>query len=410
MAEETGSRDWAWLPDHILESILKNLVSLQDYLWFSTVCKPWHAAAKSQKRRRIATSPQKQVPLLLVPTQDRSHERRSLYCATRGDKLLPTKLRIPWQYRRCCGSSHGWLAFEEDDFGITLYNPLTGARISLPVTRSSNNFRTIEYHRRKSQYLAKKVVLSADPSTHPQDYMVAAVLKYDVFRTLVVIRPGRDDQNWTQFTQWTNWTYLQGWPLLAELIIHEGDWVYATGDGGVLARANVEGVGTADYQPRLELVVPKWCNPLPTMALHYIVEPSRGDELLMIVRWFENIGNKYGVVTRVTNDIKVFKLVRGGGSSFLEVEDLNGDAVFIGDSHSVAIPTTEFEGCEADTVYYTEDHEDVAHNYDQDDIGKFNIKNKRFKGKKFRTHHVLSKAPNSEMPHPIWIFPTLKQS
>ncbi|CAI0400593.1 unnamed protein product [Linum tenue] len=401
MAEETGSRDWAWLPDHILDSILKNLASLQDYLWFSTVCKPWHAAAEAQKRRRIATSPQKQVPLLLVPTQDRSHEWRSLYCTTRDDRLLPTKLRIPWQYRRCCGSSHGWLAFEEDDFGITLYNPFTGARISLPPVTLYNPLTgaRISLPRLKSQYLAKKVVLSADPSTHPQDYMVAAVLKYDGFRTLVVIRPGRDDQNWTHFTQWTNSTCLQGWPLLAELIVHDGDWIYATGDGGVLARANVQGVGTADYQPRLELVVPKWCNPLPTMALHYIVEPSRGDELLMIVRWFENIGNKYGVATRLTNDIKVFKLVGDGGG---EVEDLNGDAVFIGDSHSVAIPATEFEGCEADTVYYTEDHEDVAHNYDQDDIGKFNIKNKRFK--------VLSKAPDSEMPHPIWIFPTLKQS
>ncbi|CAL1369835.1 unnamed protein product [Linum trigynum] len=85
-----NGRDWAWLPDLILNSVLQNLVSLQDYLQFSTVCKPWHAAAESQKRRRIATSPQNQAPLLMVPTKDRSHERRGLYSATARNRLLET--------------------------------------------------------------------------------------------------------------------------------------------------------------------------------------------------------------------------------------------------------------------------------------------------------------------------------
>ncbi|CAL1404900.1 unnamed protein product [Linum trigynum] len=129
-AEETAAREWAWLPCNVLDSVLSHLISLQDYLRFTSVCQPWNSTAQAQIRRRIATS-QNQPPLLLVPTQNRSCRRRILYSVTANKLLINHTLQIPY-HRRCCGSSHGWLAFLGKDYFVTLYNPFTKARIFLP--------------------------------------------------------------------------------------------------------------------------------------------------------------------------------------------------------------------------------------------------------------------------------------
>ncbi|CAI0400587.1 unnamed protein product [Linum tenue] len=392
-----NGRDWAWLPELILDSVLQNLVSLQDYLQFSSVCKPWHAAAESQKRRRIATSPQNQAPLLMVPTKDRSHLRRGLYSATARNRLLETTLPVPW-HRRCCGSSHGWLAFLEEEDRVTLYNPFTQARISLPTISGTSHLRDeADDHFHLYTNFAKKIVLSADPSTHGHDYVVAALINYPVYRTLAVIRPGRDDK-------WTNYTGPE--ELSTDLIFHQG-WIYATAYRGMLARANVEGVGTRGYVPVLEMVVPQWSEIYEISKPSYLVESSSGDELLMVVRCLEERDHEFSFVTA---DVKVFKLVRAAGAScchyYVEVEDLNGDAVFIGDSYSVAVPAAEFQGCEADTVYFSDDYVEVKPHYfhlGPHDIGKFNVKER-----KFGTHfYVADPAQNRGMPPPIWVFPTL---
>ncbi|CAL1369841.1 unnamed protein product [Linum trigynum] len=153
------------------------------------------------------------------------------------------------------------------------------------------------------------------------------------------------------------------------------------------------------------MVVPQWSEIYEISKPSYLVVSSSGDELLMVVRCLEERDHEFSFVTA---DVKVFKLVRAGGAScyyYVEVEDLNGDAVFIGDSYSVAVPAAEFEGCEADTVYFSDDYVEVKPHYfhlGPHDIGKFNVKER-----KFASHYVADPAQNRGMPPPIWVFPTL---
>ncbi|CAN0901882.1 Probable F-box protein At4g22165 [Linum grandiflorum] len=385
--------DWAWLPDGILDLVLSNLSNLQDYIRFGCVCKSWNSVTEHQRRRRRIPDNDKQVPLLLVPSKNRSREWRSLYNVTR-DKFLDTKLRIPY-HRRCCGSSHGWLAFLEKDYCVTLYNPFTRVEISLPPVGDTSGIRINRRdHAKFFPIFAKKVILSADPSLYPDDYVVAALIN-EGYRTLALIRPGRDN-GWTHFTKWSNYTEIQG--LTYDIIFDKsGKWVYGSGHGGMLARASVDPA----VEPILDMVVPPW-DYFCVWVQKYLVETTTdgGGDILMILRFFEE--QEGYELSMETKDIKVFKLQ---DSKFVEVEDLNGDAVFIGDNASTAISAANFEGIEANCIYYTDDFvENIVHYYrfGPHDVGKFNVKEKTFS-----THYIPSRVQNRNMPPPIWIFPTL---
>ncbi|CAN1155641.1 Putative F-box protein At4g22660 [Linum perenne] len=388
-----ATEDWAWLPDGVLDLVLSNLVTSQDYIRFRSVCKSWYSVAQHQKSRRITDSNKQQVPLLLVPTKNRSRQCRSLYNLTQHN-ILYTKLPILY-HRRSCGSSHGWLAFMEKDYCVTLYNPFTLAQISLPPVGDTSDIRINRRdHQKLFPIFAKKVVLSADPSLFPDDYVVAALIN-EPYRTLALIRPGRDT-GWTHFTRWSNYTGFQG--LTFDIIFDKsGKWVYASGHGGMLARASLDIAAEAI----LELVVPPWGH-YCVWVQKYLVETTTkdGGDILMILRFFEEQDGYE--LSMETKDIKVFKLQ---DSKFVEVDDLNGDAVFIGDNASTAISTSNLQGIEANCIYYSDDfveYPNHLHHFGPHDIGKFNVKNK-----KFGTHYIPTRVQNRNMPPPIWIFPTL---
>ncbi|CAI0546567.1 unnamed protein product [Linum tenue] len=116
-------------------------------------------------------------------------------------------------------------------------------------------------------------------------------------------------------------------------------------------------------------------------------------------------------LSMATRSFKVFKLRddeegdRGVSSRFVEVKDLNGDAVFVGDNYLTAVRAREFEGVRSDSVYYTDDFSEFNFpdvNLGPHDVGVFNVKEK-----KFGSFYVSTPAQNRDMPPPIWIFPTI---
>ncbi|CAN1123191.1 hypothetical protein LINPERPRIM_LOCUS3113 [Linum perenne] len=169
----SSERDWMWLPDVALASILSHLVTPQSYVRFSIVCKQWYSVAKDLHRHHIVTT-ENQVPFLLIGTEDIKtssghHDQWMLYSVTQ-DKVLDLKLSIPrYVIKNCCGSSHGWLAYEREDVvrSIALYNPFTRAQIQLPPITS--NF---QFDDSRSLLRIQKVILSADPS-RTEEYIVA---------------------------------------------------------------------------------------------------------------------------------------------------------------------------------------------------------------------------------------------
>ena len=131
IAAEQLTQEWDYLPNHILDIIINKLVSLVDYLSFSSVCKRWHSVARhvSNKKPRmmITTSTPQALPLLLLPSQH--NNVKQLFDFTKN-RVYDFKLNLPPNFTniRVSGSSHGWLIFVEKGLILLFYLTLSLVR------------------------------------------------------------------------------------------------------------------------------------------------------------------------------------------------------------------------------------------------------------------------------------------
>ena len=159
-------RDWANLDSLALNMILEKLIEPIDHIWFGCVCKNWLSIANlsHQQNHQFRSNI---MPMLMIPSK-KSPDKRCLFSipANRVYPLESTMLNN----KRCCGSSHGWLATIDEEFVITWLNPFKDvAPISLPMTGVYHSFKNY------TEFNVQKVTLSVDPITSPNDYVVAAI-------------------------------------------------------------------------------------------------------------------------------------------------------------------------------------------------------------------------------------------
>ncbi|XP_060210974.1 uncharacterized protein LOC132637991 [Lycium barbarum] len=172
-------RDWARVSDLILDMIFQKWPSLSDCLCFGAVCKPWFFFVSNNNydalRQRNGSSSVEELPLLMIfkGRASASTTNTSLYSVTRGKIVMDLEIPLIYGTQRCCGSSHGWLAFQ-GDFSFALYNPFTREKIDLP----------------RLELRATKVILSKNPSTNPNDYEVMAMSWYWDDNRLAILKPG----------------------------------------------------------------------------------------------------------------------------------------------------------------------------------------------------------------------------
>ncbi|KAE9446171.1 hypothetical protein C3L33_21931, partial [Rhododendron williamsianum] len=327
-----SSADWASLPEELLVLILHHLIQLSDYIRFGAVCKPWHAASDHQKdHRRRELVHKQELPMLLIPppaetAEEADYHRRRLYSVTRR-KVLNLELRVPYP-RRCCGSSHGWLATEnEADAGITLLNPFSGKSFRFPKVSLDQNIKPTMRHKFSYELHILKVVLSHDPSLMPNnDFVVAAI--FDMPRSLAYIKPGDN-----------KWTYIPPIKMssLTDAIYHLGKFYVVDGYSGIYS--------VDISKPRVEVVAPR----TPTKANKvYIVKSHEGD-LLLVQRFLEWRGNPRRWATSYFKIFKVLGLCgcsSGAGSSAagsygqiverVEIHSLGDETLFLGDNYSLS--------------------------------------------------------------------------
>ena len=233
--------NWGSLTDLLLDSILKKLVSLIDYVRFSAVCKHWCAVAAdpNMEKLHIETSANNQLPLLMIPTIKGSRKSRTLYNLSHGKANYDVELSVPL-HRRCCGSSRGWLAFAMDDLSITLFNPFTGARIDLPRLV----LKTPDYD---AEYFVKKVVLLANPITNPE-YEVAVI--YGDMHQLAFIKAGYE-KSWS-FIELDYWKItIEDFVASKEFVV--SDVIYHK---GIIRCVNYHNRISNDTQARLLSIEP----------------------------------------------------------------------------------------------------------------------------------------------------------
>ncbi|CAN0870371.1 hypothetical protein LINGRAHAP2_LOCUS9507 [Linum grandiflorum] len=359
MASPTEKTDWLRLPDEILTSILQYLVTLQDYIRFSVVCKQWYSVAKAEKHNHVATH--EQIPFLLVPTRDL--DQWSLYNVAQ-DRILNSKLRlrIP-DGNRIHGSSLGWLILAgnaNEMITITLFNPFTQAQISLPPIT----------YRKERPWLVHKVVLSADPSLHPNDFKVAAFIFVESSRYFLALIQPAISRDWRTITH-SDWSRcFFGTAMMCDIMFdRSGKWVYASiSYKTMLVRADLEG-------EVLDTVVKPWA----IKGVEILGQVSSGGHLLMCSGLFGDEGQWWKLQ----------------GSSLVKVNHPD-IATFMGNYSSTTFIGQGFHGVDTDCVYY---HTGFFH------IRKFNLKNGEVEDL-----DVLKGLPSdcgNEAFQPVWILPSV---
>ncbi|WRX27495.1 Domain unknown function DUF295 - like 10 [Theobroma cacao] len=108
----------------------------------------------------------------------------------------------------------------------------------------------------------------------------------------------------------------------------------------------------------------------------YLVESSTGD-LFSIKKEIDV--EDYHPCAHFTKNFKVFKLVLDDQSGRLlekEAKNMNGDVVFVGDNHTLAVSALDFPEGQPNSIYFTDDYY-IATEYwplGPRDIGFFNMK------------------------------------
>ncbi|XP_010911025.2 F-box protein SKIP23-like [Elaeis guineensis] len=163
------------LPPELLSLISTLLTKNSDYIRFRSVCVSWRRAAAPQPRHLPL-----QPPLLIRFNTINSAYRGFYSISTNTTHWIHLAETL---HKRCCGSSHGWLAFVDRSLEVFLFNPLTSARIDLPAIttldcveddyRASNRWNEygvlrIGYKKFCSSiwmrdYCIEKIVLSSSP-------------------------------------------------------------------------------------------------------------------------------------------------------------------------------------------------------------------------------------------------------
>ncbi|XP_059627505.1 uncharacterized protein LOC132270343 [Cornus florida] len=169
--------------------------------------------------------------------------------------------------------------------------------------------------------------------------------------------------------------------------------------GGVI-RIDVNSRDRARKAPKVKIIALR----TQVFAEHtYLVESSSGD-LLFVQRFMKEIGDD---LQHETLGFKVFKLLelphKKGYAKQIQVKNLGGDTMFLGDSHSTCISASKFPRCQPNSIYYTDDYYMfLAYPpYGRRDIGIFNVENGSF-----GTHYILDPSQRVTPPT-IWIVPTV---
>ncbi|CAM8881250.1 unnamed protein product [Rhodiola kirilowii] len=369
MAEE---RDWSGIQADVGYVIFNKLPEIVDRIWFGAVSKNWYYIAKDHNP--LARHSRITLPMLLVPVNE-CETQRKLYGVSAG-KLYPTIKLSDIPNMRCCGSSDGWLAFVEEDLSVTLMSPFKfrGIPIHLPILDTLGvepNAETVS-----------KLIVS--PNSTPNNYTVVAI--YDGMLHLAFIKSG--DKDWTYIEK-----YLCRRVLFADIIFHKG-LIYATD-----RRFMVVSVDINSYPPHVRILkleepfnlYEKWCTT-------YIVKSTSGD-LYAIRRRAE-----FDFITVVFKVMKLeFHEETGELISYNEVNTLEGDAFFIGESESVSVKASKYDGCKPNSIYFIDDYwiaDGRGKNNEIEDSGIYNIEEKSI-----MRHY--ERDPNHRFrPPAVWIQPS----
>ncbi|KAK2428730.1 F-box protein SKIP23 [Trifolium repens] len=273
---------------------------------------------------------------------------------------------------------------------ITWANPFKDvAPIRLPRIDVYNSHPYYEFN-------VRKVTLSADPISSPDDYVVAAI--YTTRGCLAFIKAGQEF--WTYIEDRNHYgfidvTFYKGlvYAVTRWKKIVSFDLCYSNDPYGIemnIPNVVLQGSYGEIYSP-----------------LTYLVKSLEGE--LWMVRRFVTTENE---LVKGTDNLDVFKLqLDDKGEKLMglvKLESLGDNILFVGDNDSVSVSASYFSNyLQKDSIYYSDDYSDdepVPYPEGPFDLGIYNVKDGKFGVHCPYKAYFKGKAP------PIWVVPPFQWS
>lgn len=357
--------DWGNLEELPLNLIFNKLVELIDHISFSMVCKHWYSIAKFHYQNFQTKN--NALPVLF---------QRFLYGIS-PETIYPFKVPISFN-KRLCGSSQGWIASWDSDYGIvTLVNPFKiGVSISLPSIYKIPN---ITIWTRYSN--VHKVILSSNPTDRPHDYVVAAI--YGRNNILIFTKAGQ------KF--WTSPNIALGF---TDIIFYK-DLVYALGLENNIMSFNI--CSSKDSFHHTNFVPYVVSSPGVDFARQtYFAKSLEGD--LWLVKKLSNSTTKF-IVYKLELNLQSSRFV-----PLIKLDSLGDNILFVGNSSdSVSMSVSCFANyLQKDSIFYANDHSKKGMDpcpSVEFDMEIYNVKDGS------STQHCRSQLCFTRMSPSLWILP-----
>ncbi|KAL6186768.1 hypothetical protein ACLB2K_042887 [Fragaria x ananassa] len=303
----------AW-PD-LLFLVLDKLLEPIDHVRCDAVCKQWQSLAKeynltTQRWSRVA-------PMLMIS----GGSSTSIFSVSEGKSYIKN-VQLPYEHKRICGSSHGWLAMvDEISLEITLVNPFAQAMAPIRLPHFEE--------------FVSKVILAADPALNPtkEERKIGIASGYQ-----------------------TNYlTFL----LMLKFIILGKDCVYVSKcvikSSHSQASLDVRVFMTCSREFRF-----RYCDEA------YLVESTKG-HLWHAQSCYIGVTQFDGSVL-FEKSFRVYKVefsdIDGCMVKYVEVKTIGDEALFLGKNYSASVSASKLPGYRPNSIYYTGDSESVMTIYD----------------------------------------------
>lgn len=307
---------------------------------------------------------------------------------------------------------------------MTLLNPFSGASIHLPpVTRvpTKRELRGPGYKYYMPEYEIQKVVLSADPSTTPENYEVLAICTNDgklaLFRswetTWIHPRPSKANVRYVRY-DFRDAVYRRGkfYAVTEELLVslevcsiknRPGKRYLSWKD---IARKEFRVGAEKSYLVESPSGHVLWIDRYYMPIEFHSDDDGNNDDY--VTGYFEINKRVYkydSSVCLLTLRFEVYEVKEKEGKMehITELKRLDGQALFLGHNHSELVVTSDFPGSKPNCVYYMDDcinrNAGPYRPYGPIDVGVYSLEDE------CAEPLYVADPLMKRMPPPIWIIP-----
>lgn len=384
---------WSSLPNGILDNILDRLVSISDYIRFSTVCLGWRGVALDERNDRSKTNSRitsfnqhHQLPMLMnIPN-------RTFHSLPNFQEVKVNSYFPDGNDKCIIGSSFGWLIYCDENYDISLYNPFSSKYRNRPIhlprfgaRRSFLDFGLCSI---------TKAVLSAPPDS-ASGYVIAVIYSTSYKFAFLQVKNNQENKQLV-------WNYP-----CKEMVDYELEDLIFDEDGELLVLDCRARVLSCNFNDPLPVVNIKFEPPFPKLCFCHenfgfadylrIVKSTGGD--LLLVKCFDRRSMSLNVYKLSLN---LYKLDLSG-PRWIEMDNLGNDILFLGPQYnaanSISVSQFDFPSCTPACVYITEIHQPLYVRSEEGSTSTDDKQDKCF----MKTFDIASDIEDRL----IWVVPTL---